>query len=237
MNLIESLSADVDKSDKYVLLLPVGSLEQHGTQAPLGCDTIIADALCRKAGEQTGCAVLPALYYGDSLCHTSFPGTFSLSINTYKALLTDLILEADRNGFKNLIVLSGHGGNREAAVTAILESDVSINVEYLGYWQLPDVSAEEERLFGKTGYHVTTSEVSMVWHLLKRPVPDSFKGKYPEAVENTSTLCPEKWRQAYPDGGIGGDMSRVSIDKGETLFSFTSEKLADKVRAKRLQFK
>jgi len=230
LNLIESMSADVDNGDKSVILLPVGSLEQHGSQAPLGCDGIIAEHLCIRAGEITGCAVLPALFYGYSHCHTAFPGTFSLEEKTYIALLGDIISEAARNGFRNLVFLSGHGGNRAAAEAAITQCNLPVNVEYLGYWQLPGVSDEEELLFGKTGHHITTSEVSMVWYLLGKPVPETFNGKYPGAVNNISSLSPEEWRKLYPDGGVGGDMTRVSVKKGRTLFNFASDKLAQIVR-------
>ncbi|MEA3266476.1 MAG: creatininase family protein, partial [Candidatus Fermentibacteria bacterium] len=87
MNLIESTSAEVEKADHSIIVLPAGSLEQHGTEAPLGCDGIIPQALCRKAGMITTTPVLPTLFYGYSLCHTSFPGTFSISEDTYSALL------------------------------------------------------------------------------------------------------------------------------------------------------
>ncbi len=224
------MSAEVGKSSRSVVLLPVGSLEQHGTEAPLGCDGIIAEALCRMAGEKTGCAVLPGLFYGNSLCHTGFPGTFSLSEETYTALLGEIIAEAARNNFRNILVISGHGGNRASAIRAVRRAPGNINASYLGFWELPGVSMKEEELFGKTGFHVTTSEVSMVWHILSRPVPGKFRGRYPEQAKDMSALTPEQWKDRYPDGGVGGDMSRVSVDRGKTLLEFTADSLAGVVR-------
>ena len=122
MNLIESMSAEVEKAEHSLIILPVGSLEQHGTEAPLGCDGLVAEAICRKAGEITSTPVLPTLYYGCSHSHTSFPGTFSLSFETYSKLLCVIIREADRNGFNSILIVSGHGGNRLAAEKAMEEA-------------------------------------------------------------------------------------------------------------------
>jgi len=211
------------------VLLPVGSLEQHGTEAPLGCDGIIAEALCRSAGEKTGCAVLPGLYYGNSLCHTGFPGTFSLSVNTYRGILSEIIREAGRNGYQHILILSGHGGNRKAALEAVKNAPSNISAEYLGFWELAGFTAEEERLFGKTGHHVTTSEVSIVWHLLGSDAPGNFQGKYPDSSEGIWKLSPEEWRLKFPDGGVGGNMALVSVQKGRKLFKFSADALAEKV--------
>lgn len=224
------MSAETEKSNFPVVLLPVGSLEQHGTEAPLGCDGIIAEKICIEAGKVTGCPVLPCLYYGNSHCHTAFPGTFSLSQDTYASLLKEIITESERNGFENIIILSGHGGNRAAAESAIRQAGGSISAEYTGYWDLPGVSSEEERLFGKTGYHITTSEVSMVWHILNRPAPGGFRGKYPPELKGMQFMSPEEWRKHFPDGGVGGEMSKVSVDKGKYLLEFTVNALAEKIK-------
>jgi creatinine amidohydrolase len=229
MNLIESMSAEVEASAKGTVLLPLGSLEQHGTEAPLGCDGIVAEAICRLTGERTGCSVLPCLYFGNSHCHTGFPGTFSLSLETYSALLSEIASEAFRNGFQRLIMLSGHGGNRRAAETALGKLPPPGRAQYLGYWELPGASEEEERLFGKTGYHITTSEVSMVWHILGREVPGAFAGRYPPANDDISAYSPEKWRETYPLGGVGGDMGRVSTESGKTLLEFLVRTLSNEI--------
>lgn len=227
------MSAEVETCSSSVILLPAGSLEQHGTEAPLGCDGIIADVLCGKAGELTSTAVLPALYYGYSLCHTSFPGTFSLSEELYSKLLCELIDESARNKFKNILILSGHGGNRNGAAKAIQDSSAMINASYMGYWQLPGVAEKETELFSDSGYHVTTAEVSMVWYLLSKPIPGEFAKKYPATVSDISTLSPEQWKINYPDGGVGADLSKASISKGKILFDFILNALVDVIVKKR----
>ena len=230
MNLIESMSAEVATSSHATILLPVGSLEQHGTEAPLGCDGLIAEALCRKAGMITATQVLPSLFYGYSLCHTSFPGTFSLSEETYSKLLVEIINEAARKKYKSILILSGHGGNRKSAENAILKAMGTISPKYMGYWQLPGVQEQEDRLFNKSGYHITAAEVSMVWYLLSASIPGVFTGTYPVAAKDISSLSPEQWKNAYPDGGVGADLSDVSVNKGQILFNFIAESLAETIR-------
>ena len=225
LNLIKSMSAEVDAACKEIVLLPLGSLEQHGTEAPLGCDGMIAEALCRTVGKRLDVAVLPTLFYGDSHCHTSFPGTFSLSEKTYTQLLKEIISEAARNNFSRILLLSGHGGNRRSAEKAIAETCDPIKAKYLGYWALPGVAEKEISLFGESGYHITTSEVSMVWHLLSGRIPGAFTGTYPQAIQEISTLSPENWKKRYPDGGVGADLSSASVDSGRTLFEYISDSL------------
>jgi creatinine amidohydrolase len=230
LNLIETLSSEVENALSTVVLLPVGSLEQHGSEAPLGCDGIIAEALCLRAAKLTGAFVLPVLYYGNSNCHTAFPGTFSLSENTYTNLLAEIVRESARNSFKKILILSGHGGNRKAALEAVEQTQGIIEARYTGYWELDGVKDEEERLFGKTGYHITTSEVSMVWHLLRGSIPGRFTGQYPPAEENMAELTPVRWKLHYPDGGVGGDMTKTSVSKGKILFEFIADSLAKTAR-------
>ena len=224
------MSAEVESSSHFAILLPVGSLEQHGTEAPLGCDGIVAEALCRRAGLMTSTPVLPALFYGHSFCHTSFPGTFSLSEETYSKLLVDLIKESARNKFKRILILSGHGGNRKCAEQAISETQETITARYMGYWQLPGVQDEEDRLFKNSGYHITASEVSMVWHILGGSIPGLFNETYPPVAKNISDLSPEQWKKNYPHGGVSANLTDVSVQKGKILFEFIADSLAETIR-------
>ena len=226
MNLIDTLSAEVGTTANRVVLLPVGSLEQHGTEAPLGCDGIIAEALCKRAGLLSSTFVLPALFYGYSLCHTSFPGTFSLSKEIYSKLVGEIIGEAERNKFEHILILSGHGGNRESVEMAISQAPKSIECNYLGYWQLPGVEEKEKQLFRNAGYHITSSEVSMVWHILSGKIPGLFNSTYPPVRDNMNSLSPEQWRRSYPDGGVSADLSDASIEKGKIFFEFIANSLS-----------
>jgi len=94
------------------VLVPAGSFEQHADAAPLACDTIIPAKLCAAAGMKTGTAVTPAITFGMSESHMGFPGTVSLRPATLSALARDISVSLYTHGFRKIIFLSGHGGNR-----------------------------------------------------------------------------------------------------------------------------
>ncbi|TAK70459.1 MAG: mycofactocin biosynthesis peptidyl-dipeptidase MftE [Actinomycetota bacterium] len=102
-----------------LLLVPVGSTEQHGPHLPLATDTLIAVALAQRvaAAGRAGCLVAPALSYGASGEHAGFAGT--LSIGT--AATTQLLVELGRSAtqtWPRLLFVSAHGGNTAALADA-----------------------------------------------------------------------------------------------------------------------
>ncbi len=112
-------SAGAGSRSGAVLVIPLGSTEQHGPHLPLSTDTAIAVALAeRVAARRDDVVVAPALPYGASGEHAGFPGTLSLG----QAALELVIVELGRSAcdtFARLLLLSGHGGNAEPLARAI----------------------------------------------------------------------------------------------------------------------
>ena len=99
---------------RAVLVLPLGSLEQHGPHLPLDTDTRIALAVATGlATRRPDVAVAPPLAYGASGEHAGFPGTLLVGHDVLGALLVELVRSARRD-FAGVVLLSGHGGNAEA---------------------------------------------------------------------------------------------------------------------------
>jgi mycofactocin system creatininase family protein len=102
-----------------LLVVPLGSVEQHGHHLPLGTDTSIACAAAESAaGSLDGALLAPALAYGASGEHEGFPGTISIGTEA----LTGLLVEYGRSAGRwagRLLVVNGHGGNLDALRAAV----------------------------------------------------------------------------------------------------------------------
>jgi creatinine amidohydrolase/Fe(II)-dependent formamide hydrolase-like protein len=110
---------EVEAHPRLALLVPLGSLEQHGPHLPLSTDACIASAIAlRAAAGRPGVAVAPALAFGASGEHAGFPGTLSIGTRALCDLLVELARDASRD-WSALLLVNGHGGNRDAVERAI----------------------------------------------------------------------------------------------------------------------
>lgn len=99
------------------IVLPLGSVEQHAYLS-LGVDTILAERVAVEAAEPLGVPVLPSLPYGLTPYFAAYPGSPTLQVATYQAVIRDLLDSLAGQGFHRFLLVNGHGGNdagREAA--------------------------------------------------------------------------------------------------------------------------
>jgi mycofactocin precursor peptide peptidase len=105
----------------WLLVVPLGSCEQHGPHLPLDTDTRIAVAVAdRLARARADVVVAPALAYGASGEHAGFAGTLSIGLDALAVVVTELVRSADE--FAGVVLVNAHGGNTPAvdrAVTAL----------------------------------------------------------------------------------------------------------------------
>jgi mycofactocin system creatininase family protein len=105
--------------DTALLVVPVGATEQHGPHLPLSTDTDIAQALADEvAGRVSGVVVAPALAYGSSGEHQSFPGTLSIGQRAVELMLVELGRSATET-FARIVFVSSHGGNAQPVSRAV----------------------------------------------------------------------------------------------------------------------
>lgn len=120
-------SGQVAASSPRVLLIPVGSCEQHGPHLPLDTDTRIALAVAEAvAAQRPDVVVAPAVAYGASGEHQSFPGTLSIGAEALRTVLVELGRSAfpaptstHPRPFRAAVFVNGHGGNVDAVRAAV----------------------------------------------------------------------------------------------------------------------
>jgi creatinine amidohydrolase len=96
---------------KPLVILPAGSVEQHGPHLPTGTDTIAANAVAHAVAERMDGLVLPAMPLGVTPMHMPFEGTITLTPDTYMRVVTETCASASSHGARYLLILNWHEGN------------------------------------------------------------------------------------------------------------------------------
>lgn len=103
---------------RSILVVPLGSTEQHGPHLPIGADSDVAVALAdRLAAARPDVLVAPALPYGSAGEHAAFPGTLSIGAAALELVIVELVRSA--SAFAGVVLVSGHGGNAEPLAAAV----------------------------------------------------------------------------------------------------------------------
>lgn len=195
-----------DVPARPLLLVPVGSLEQHGPHLPMDTDTVIAVAVTERVAvllDQTPVVVAPPIAYGSSGEHQSFPGTVSIGTDALVHVLVELVRSA-RTWAERVVFVNGHGGN----VTALRRATEQMRAE--GHDVDWVACATEE-----VDLHAGRTETSLMLHLR----PDSVRRERAE-VGNTASLAellPAMMAggvAAVSPNGVLGDPAGASAEMG-----------------------
>ncbi len=128
------------REDRLVIV-PVGSTEAHGPHMPLDTDTHQADTVARLLAERVGAVVAPALPYGYAEMWMGFPGTISLSPETFQSVLAEVCGSLVRGGFRRVMILNGHRPNGTAvdvAARRVIDEHGAtqpVQISALSYWE------------------------------------------------------------------------------------------------------
>jgi creatinine amidohydrolase len=144
---------DVDRlktSGRGVVIIPIGSVEEHGPHLPLGLDTFAAAAYAEEIAphleeENFDVVLAPAIHYGVAQAALGFPGTLTVKPDTLTSLLTDVGLALSNHGFKRLVMLNGHRdlGHMAAISRAVKSLSASgLNVVSVGFVSDAKITAE-----------------------------------------------------------------------------------------------
>lgn len=102
------------------VLIPVGSIEQHGRHLPLGMDSYGAVETCKLIAQKAEVVVAPTVLAGLSSHHMGFPGTITLTPETFEAVVYETAVSLIKHGFRKVLIYNGHGGNT-VSVAAVIQ--------------------------------------------------------------------------------------------------------------------
>jgi creatinine amidohydrolase len=152
--------------DHQTVIVPTGSVEQHGPHGPLLTDVLIPQEVARRIAPQVGAVVAPPINYALSYPHVGFTGVVHLRIPTFIALIEDLCASLAAIGFRRVVFLNGHYDNTYALAYACAGAaermPAGVRAFPINYWD--GMSTEEAtEFFGpSTGLHANRGETSAV---------------------------------------------------------------------------
>jgi creatinine amidohydrolase len=214
------VEAQLARDDRLILV--TGATEQHGRHLPLGTDNLIPLAIAERISHTTGVPIAPPVNYGMSEYFMGFPGTFTLTEDTLRALYLELLQSSYRQGWRRLFVVNGHGGNRSAwewsaALAAKVKPDLKI---YIGHWWTEEsVRDLTQQWVGRNEGHAGLEETAAAL------VARSDLVRLNEATGDTGlpadiwSRSPADLRAAWPTGAAGLDPSAANADLGEALIA------------------
>ncbi len=193
-----------------VLLIPLGSTEQHGPHLPLQTDSIIAAAWCdRLAASRPDVLVAPTLPYGSAGEHQDFAGTLSIGAEALHQVLVQLARSAATD-FKRVVFVSGHGGN-----ASVLCAVVS---------QLRDEGHDVAGLvpvFPGGDAHAGRSETSIMLAIAPMSVrTDQVQPGDLRPLSETIDQLREGGMKMVTANGVLGDPTKASASEGASLMDF-----------------
>ena len=244
MRFEELTSPDVAALDRdnTVLVLPLGSVEQHGNHMPLGTDTLLAHSVSLAAAKISAgkVAVLPPPWYGFSAHHMRFPGSITLRAETLMAVAEDVVGSLVKHGFRRILIVNGHGGNN--GVIDVLASTLGhrhygeARIAALTYFQLAREAIAKLRQSEPGGMgHACEFETAMIQHIRPELVKmDKAATTYPDPGSSylTTDLLGGSAIRVYHDfgdlspSGTLGDPSLATPEKGAKFFAAVVAELA-----------
>jgi creatinine amidohydrolase len=222
------------------VLLPVGSVEQHGPHLPVGTDTLIAQQLAIAVAERLGdrCIVLPPLWYGESPHHMSFAGTITLRADTYLRVISEIAGSLYQHGLQSLVILNGHGGNIGPlrTVVADLARTHGRSPRVVTYWDAID--AEIAEFFDQPELacgHACALETSLALHLFsdlvrRDQIPAQRSGDRGPHMFGRKPVVEGLDFGVYSANGVIGDPSQGTAERGQRLFERLVHNLVEILR-------
>jgi len=202
------VEARVTQDDRCVL--PIGSVEQHAYLS-LATDMILAERISVEAAEPTGVPVFPCLPYGMASSFAAYPGTISLKLRTYLAVIEDMLDSLHRGGFRRILIVNGHGGNSPVnpLISEWLNAHPDASVKLHDWWRAPRTWAKVMET-DPAASHASWMENFPWTRLDGAPVPNFSKDRINFAA--VARVDAQRKRQRIAEGNYHGVFQRPDAD-------------------------
>lgn len=236
------------------VLLPFGSIEQHGHHLPLDTDCFIAQALAERAAARAaveGMRVLvaPTVNVTLSWYHMQYAGTMRLTTETFLRLFKDVCDSLFHHGFKTVVVVNGHGGN-VAALTVGINHYFEDTGRRLPVVNWLDLSTDVVAGLDTPGLHAEEAETSLALALgqrvlMEHATRDAFNrsdavrdaglpwtalGKYDAHHRGPGAIVPMDMLRDISASGVVGDATRARAETGERILEAVIPRLVQITR-------
>ena len=228
------------QAEDAIVIVPVGSFEQHGPHLPVQVDALLAGEVARRAGVKIAqtqpVIVTPTVWCGLAEHHMSFGGTITLDFDTFQALLRCICKSLIRQGFRRILLLNGHGGNISAlsVISDTLSREFDLPIATATYW-VPAREAMAKVLEHQESIgHACEAETSMLLALC----PDLVDVEAMNTVKAPLGGLFDQggvhiWRSTayWSETGVIGVPAAASAEKGEALLEAAATALAGRLNA------
>jgi len=223
-----------------LLVLPTAAIEQHGHHLPLATDTLINNLLLGKALERIPIDVpiyaLPPVCYGKSNEHIGFPGTLSVSAQTFLAVVRDLGTSIAAAGFKKVVLYNTHGGN--TSLVDVLARDLRAEFGLRTFTLFGSGGASFDGISGQErayGFHAGEIETAFLLHATPDLVHmNECTANYIARVDQPELLKPEgssanfAWlTKDIAPSGVMGDPRPATAENGERWSNEAAARIAE----------
>ncbi len=220
------------------IVIPIGSMEQHGPTGLIGTDSICPEVIAERMGDETGVLVGPTFNVGCAQHHLGFPGSMTLRPSTMIAAMCDWTFSLARHGFNKIYWLNGHGGNIATVQAAFAEvysqrslepvpaRQAELTLKLSNWWEFPEVLGAAKKMHPKAeGMHATPSEVAVTYAAYPDQVRDLELD--PKVAPFGNFTDAYSYRETFPDGRIGSDPTQATVENGETLIQLAAKNVAE----------
>ncbi|MGI8545533.1 MAG: creatininase family protein [Aridibacter sp.] len=144
------------------VMLPTGTLEPHGV-ANNGADNTAPMAIAKTIARRTNSMIAPTLSYGMTGSLAAYPGAFKMSEAAYRPFVKEILEGLVKNGFKNIIIVNGHGGGQTAVlqdVASEVANEKKVRTLVINWWSFASDITQE--VFGEDGGHAGWNENAFI---------------------------------------------------------------------------